>query len=204
MPATTENLLASPEPFWLPRGALRRLLSGAGYCGNPSRFFGAVSAAFEWCRLLRKSYSLLQSRFGGFRGALRRLLRVAGYRGKPSRFSGVVSTAPGGVETAFERCWLPRKLFSLLRSRFGGSGGALKRLLRVADYRGKPSRFPGAISSAPGAVETAFEWCRLLRKSSLKPFRRLWGGVEVAFESCRLPRKPFSLLVSRFGGPGGR
>ena len=122
MPATAENLLASPEPFWLPRGALRRLLRGAGYRGNPSRFFGAVSAAFEWCRLLRKSYSLLQSRFGGFRGALRRLLRVAGYRGKRSRFFGAVSSVPGGVEAAFECCRLPLKIFSLLRSRFGGFG----------------------------------------------------------------------------------
>ena len=179
MPATEGNFLASSEPFRRPRRALKRLLRVSGYSGKPSRFPGAVSA---------------------FPGAVEATFE---------RCRLLVSSEPfrrlrGGVEAAFESCPLPRKTFSRLQSQFGGSRGALKRLLRVADYRGKPSRFPGAISSAPGAVETAFEWCRLLRKSSLKPFRRLWGGVEVAFESCRLPRKPFSLLRSRFGGPGGR
>jgi len=79
--------------------------------------------------------------FRQLRGAMERDLRGAGYRGNPSRFPGAVSAALGGVEAAFEGCRLPREIFLLLRSRFGGSGGALKRLLRVAGYRANPSRF---------------------------------------------------------------
>ena len=75
MPTSAETLLASPEPFLRLRGALKRLLRGAGYRGNPSRFSEAVSAA------------------------------------------------PGGDEAAFERCRLPREIFSLPRSRFGDLWG---------------------------------------------------------------------------------
>jgi len=54
---------------------------------------------------------------------IRRLLRGAGYRGNYFRFFGAVSSVPGDVKAAFERCRLRRKIFSLLRSCFGSSGG---------------------------------------------------------------------------------
>ena len=117
-----ETLLASSELFRRLRGALRRLLRGAGFRRTTSRFSGVVSAApggvetaFESCRQPRKPSSLLWSRFGGPGGG-------------------------GGVEAAFESCWQPGIAFSLLRSRFGGLG-ALRRLLRVAGNLGNPSRF---------------------------------------------------------------
>ena len=71
MPFSAETLLASPEPFLRLRGALKRLLRGAGYRGKPSCFSGAVSAApggveagFEGCRLPQEIFLLLRSRFG--------------------------------------------------------------------------------------------------------------------------------------------
>ena len=139
---------------------------------------GGVKTAFESCWQPGIAFSLLRSRFGAL-GALRRLLRVAGNLGNPSRFSGAVSAAPGGVETAFESCRQPRKPSSLLRSRFGGSGGRRSGFSGLPATAGNPPRFFGVVSAAP-------------------------GGVEAAFERCRLPLILFSLLWSRFGGSGGR
>ena len=151
--------------------------------GKPFRFRGDVSAA---------------------RGALTRLLRVAGYRWKPSRFSGAVSVSPGVVETAFESCRLPRKPLSLLWSSFGGSGGALRRLLRRAGNCGNPSRFSGAIFGGSGGRRGGYLEVSAPSENFLaspEPFRRLRGAlrrVEAAFETCQLPFKAFSLLRSRF------
>ena len=149
MPATAGNVLASPEPFRLPRRALKRLLRVAGFCGNPSRFFGAVSAVPGGVETLEN----------------------------PPCFSGAVSAAPGGVEAAFVSCRLQRKPSSLLRSRFGVPGGALRRLLRGAGHRGKPSCFSGAFCGPRGRRGG---FCELPATSetllaSPESFRRLGG-----------------------------
>ena len=99
---------------------------------------------------------------------------LPGNRGNPPRFFGVVSAAPGGVETAFERCRLPFKAFSLLRSHFRVPRGALRRLLRVAGFRGNPSRFSEIVSSDPGALK------RLLRGAGYRGKRSCFSPLPLS------------------------
>jgi len=159
---------------------------------------GGVEAAFVSCRLPRKPSLLLRSRLGGSGG------RRGGFCELPATAETLLASPEpfprprGGVEAAFERCRLLRKPF-----------------------RGKPSRFSGAVSAAPRGIETALETAKTLLAFP-GPLRRLLrvagylgnpscfsgavsaapGVVESAFERCRLPRKRFSLLRSCFGGPG--
>ena len=152
------------------------------------------------CRLPRKPSLLLRSRLGGSGG------RRGGFCELPATAETLLASPEpfprprGGVEAAFERCRLLRKPF-----------------------RGKPSRFSGAVSAAPRGIETALETAKTLLAFP-GPLRRLLrvagylgnpscfsgavsaapGVVESAFERCRLPRKRFSFLRSRFGCPGRR